>query len=128
MATVEFVLDNNLSHKVAAALAALDLPFHHSTDILPANTDDEDLIPEVAARGWILVTQDKKIRKRKHERAAMIQSGIGAFIYMGQADKSLEEMMRMLLRDLPEMRKLVSKRRPPFVFGISDRGKFEELR
>lgn len=123
----EFVLDNNISHKIAVALSALDLTFHHITEILPADTPDEDFFPEIARLGWILVTQDKMIRKRKHERLAMKQAGIGAFVYMGRADKSLTEMTRMLLRDVHNMRAHLAKTTSPFVIGISDKGKFERL-
>lgn len=127
MAADEFVLDNNISYKIAIALTALDIPVHHITDILPADTPDEDFFPEIARLGWILITQDKMIRKRKHERLAMGQAGIGVFVYMGRADKSLSEMTRMLLRDVDNMCAHLAKTTPPFVIGISDKGKFERL-
>lgn len=127
MPSDEFVLDNNISHKIATALTALDMKVHHITDILPADTPDEEFFPEIARLGWILVTQDKMIRRRKHERLAMKQAGVGVFVYMGQADKSLSEMTRMLLRDMDSMRAQLAKTTTPFVIGISDKGKFERL-
>jgi hypothetical protein len=57
----------------------------------------------------------------------MIQAGIGAFIFTGRADKSLEEMTIKILQHLDEIESLISNTRRPFVFGISDRGKIERL-
>jgi hypothetical protein len=38
-------------------------------------TKDHEWIPEVAAKGWVIVTKDKKILRRPPERAAVERSG-----------------------------------------------------
>lgn len=122
-----FLIDNNMSHRVAAALADLAQPFRHLTEILPHNTPDVELFPEIARRGWFLVTQDERINRKPHERKAMTDAGIGAFIFTGRAVKSNLEMMRLVLRVLPEMYKHAARTNRPFVYGITDQGVFRRL-
>ena len=122
-----FPIDENLSYKVANALKALDRDVHHVTEVLGKGVSDEKILRELNRRGWFLITQDKRIRRRKHEVQAMLQEKVGAFIFMGQADKSLETMAMMILKHIGDMEKLARKTNRPFVFGISDRGKIERL-
>jgi len=122
-----FFFDENISPRVAAALAALDFPVTHLLDHLPQGTPDKDFFPYIGEQGWVLVTQDKRIRKRPHERIAMRKAGLGAFILTGQADKTISEMTMLLLKHMPEMMKLSMKHEPPYIFGIPDRGKIGRL-
>lgn len=122
-----FLIDTNSSHRVAAALADLEQPFRHLSEILPQNTPDVDLFSELSARSWFLVTQDEKITRKPHERQAMVNAGIGAFIYTGKAVKSNVEMMQLVLKSLSEMLKTAARTRRPFVFGITDQAKFRRL-
>ncbi len=39
-------------------------------------TPDVDWLPRVGARGWILITKDKNIRKREVELRALKQAGV----------------------------------------------------
>ncbi len=121
------LLDENLSPKIATALKALGREVTHVNEILPRGTTDEEIFSKLAELGWYLLTQDIKIKRHKHQREAMIQAGIGAFIFTGRADKSLEEMTIKILQHLDEIESLISNTRRPFVFGISDRGKIERL-
>ena len=86
-----------------------------------------EVFKELNRRDWFLITQDKKIRRKKHEIEAMLQEKVGAFIFMGQADKSLDTMMVMILKHIDEFERLARKTNRPFVFGISDRGKIERI-
>lgn len=43
-------------------------------------SEDVDWLPVVAARGWAILTKDKRIRRRPLERGAIGGSGAGAFI------------------------------------------------
>jgi predicted nuclease of predicted toxin-antitoxin system len=121
------LLDENLSPKIATALKALGREVIHVNEILPRGTSDEEIFSKLAELGWYLLTQDIKIKRHKHQREAMIQAGIGALIFTGRADKSLEEMTIKILQHLDEIESLANNTRRPFVFGISDRGKIERL-
>lgn len=92
-----FFLDENISWRIAKALQALEHEVVHLLDELPQGTTDTTYFPYIAERGWFLITQDKKIRKKPHERKAMVEAGVGAFILTGQANKSTDEFTVHLL-------------------------------
>jgi hypothetical protein len=122
-----FLFDENISPLVAEALKVLGKPVAYITDILPRGIDDITLFAKLGQLEWFLVTQDKKIRRKRHELEAIKQAGIGAFIFTGRAEKGVEEMTIMVLRHFGEMERLASRTKRPFIFGISDRGSIEQL-
>lgn len=114
--------------RVAAALQVLGTcEARHVLDHLPRGTGDEQVFSFAAAEGWLLVTQDANIRRKPHQRAALIQAGIGAFILTGRAQRSVEDMMAFLLGRFTDINALAAATTPPFIFGVPDRGRIERL-
>lgn len=114
--------------KVAAALQALGTcEARHLVDHLPRGTADEDMFTFVASQGWLLVTQDMRIRRNIHQRQALLQAGIGAFILTGRANRSVEELMIFLLERFPEIISAAQRLQPPYILGVPDRGRIEQL-
>lgn len=123
-----FFFDENMPPKVAAALQALGTcEARHLVDHLPRGTSDEDVFAFVSAQGWLLVTQDAQINRKPHQRQALLESGIGAFILTGRAERTVEEMMIFLLARMPEILETARRARAPFIFGIPDRGRIVPL-
>ena len=121
-----FFLDENISRSIAQAMTALGHRFEHLLDHFPQGTPDVEFLPKIAEKGWLLVTQDKRIRRKPHERKALMNTGVGAFIFTGRAQKSTDEFTIDLLSRLTAMKELSDTPRP-FVFGIPNRGKIREL-
>jgi PIN like domain len=122
-----FLFDENISQLVVDALKALGKPVAYLTDILPRGTDDITLFSRLAELGWFLVTQDKKIKRKKHELEALRRAGLGAFIFTGRAERDIDSMMMLVLRSFNEMQTLATETKRPFIFGISDRGSIDRL-
>lgn len=122
-----FLFDENLSINIAKALQMLGKPIQHLFEILPRSTQDEVLFRELSQRGWFLLTQDKKIKRNRHQREALKQAGVGAFIFTGKANKSPDQMTIKKLQHLDEIEHLANRTPRPFIFGISDRGSIERL-
>jgi hypothetical protein len=123
-----FFLDENMPPKVAAALQALGTcEARHLVDHLPRGTTDEEIFRFLAAKGWILLTQDIRIRRNPHQRRALRDSGIGAFFLTGRAERSVEEMMVFLLGRLPLIIAYADAHDPPYLVSVPDRGQLEEL-
>jgi hypothetical protein len=76
---------------------------------------------------WFLVTQDKKIKRKKHELEALRRAGLGAFIFTGRAERDIDSMMMLVLKSFNEMQRLATQTKRPFIFGISDRGSIDRL-
>jgi predicted nuclease of predicted toxin-antitoxin system len=120
--------DENIPPKVAASLQALgSCEARHLVDHLPRGTPDEQVFAFLAERGWFLVTHDHRMKRNPHQRQALMQAGIGAFILTGRVQRSKEEMMIFILECLPKITELAEATERPFIFGIPDRGKFERL-
>jgi hypothetical protein len=126
------LLDACFPPKLARALEALnqeDCQYHHSSAVFGQDAEDEVIIQGAAARGWILVTQDARMSKNPHQRAAILEAGIGAFAFIGTAtaQKSLRKMAAFVLDVADEMIEKASTTRRPFIWGITDRKKFRRL-
>lgn len=114
--------------KVAAALQALGTcEARHLVDYLPRGTADEEIFRFLAEKGWILLTQDIRIRRNPHQRRALKDSGIGAFFLTGRADRSVEQMMVFLLGRLALIIAYAEAHSPPYIVSVPDRGQLEEL-
>ena len=121
------LFDENISHRVVAALKALGHPVEHVLQILPQGATDETIFREAGERGWCLVTQDKNIKRKKVQREAMKQAGAGVFVFTGRARRSVDELTIVLLERMPEILELAARTKPPFMFGIPDRGEVARL-
>jgi hypothetical protein len=122
-----FLFDENISHLIVDALKALGKPVAYLTDILPRGTNDLILFSKLGELGWFLITQDKRIKRKKHELEALRQAGIGAFIFTGRAERDVDSLMMLVLRHFNEIQRVTTETKRPFIFGISDKGSFDRL-
>jgi predicted nuclease of predicted toxin-antitoxin system len=122
-----FILDENISPKIAAALRAVDQPVSHATDIAPRGTPDEQLFLAVSQAGFFLVTQDQNMARKRHQRAALLSSGVGVFIFTGKASRDLLTFTTLIFQALPRMTVLANATERPFIWGITDRREFTRL-
>lgn len=125
---IPLLFDENLPPKIASALQALgECEARHVVDYLPRGTPDEEVFEFAASRGWFLVTQDARIARNPHQRAAMMQAGIGTFILTGRANRTVVEMMAFILDRLPPILEAAERSTPPFIYGIPDRAPLQRL-
>jgi len=76
---VRFILDNNISYRIANALGALGEDVRALRDIMPADSSDEAILKQLGAQGWHFVTADKRIRTRVYQAVALKNANILAF-------------------------------------------------
>jgi uncharacterized protein with PIN domain len=79
---VRFVIDEDLL-RLGTAVTALRYDaacFGHApiSDLVPAGIEDPNWIPTVAARGWIVITTDRRLRTRLNEAQLAIEHGLRA--------------------------------------------------
>ncbi|MCY4388977.1 MAG: hypothetical protein OXC18_17940 [Desulfurellaceae bacterium] len=117
-----FFLDQSLGDKVVAQALRQQgcrvelLKEHFEIDVL-----DEEWLPEVGRRGWLILTKDDRIRRRPAEREALMQSGARAFI-LPSGNMSGEDMASAIANALPKIQRFVTKNPPPFIARISKAG------
>ncbi len=123
---MRFVFDENISPKIVQILQVLEFDAVHSTALLPSGTADEALFA-VLQSDMYLVTQDQNMVRKRHQRAAMLDAGLGVFIFTGHASKSVPVLALLVQQVWGEMLSTAQTTARPFIFGISDRRRFERL-
>ena len=96
-------------------------------DHFKPDTSDDFLFREVSERGWIFITQDKRIRFRAAERQALLDYGLRTFSLVSTANLSAEDTVKVLRRARGAIRKTVADFDGPFVVGIYKDGSLKAL-
>ncbi|MFL5313176.1 MAG: hypothetical protein ACJ79H_22305 [Myxococcales bacterium] len=100
-----FWIDRSIGrHIVPAALRKTGRQVKHHDDEFPENAEDVDWLPIVGSRGWIIITQDHRIRTRPNERRAYQAAGARVFIVTasGLTGRELAELLVTKLRRIEE--------------------------
>jgi hypothetical protein len=75
----------------------------------------------IAAKGWAILTKDKRIRRREIERDAINESRAGAFI-LTASGLGGDAIAEAFARTLPRMVRIWNTRARPFVAMVSAQG------
>lgn len=116
-----FYVDRCLGKAVAAALrtAGADVRIHddHFAQVAP----DVDWIPEVTARGWVILTKDKNIRRAAGERETVLTSG-ARIVTLCSGNMRGVEMAALFVGAVADMEQLAASHPPPFVAVLGPSG------
>ena len=123
-----FFFDNCLSPVLAEGLRTFGEDVQHLRDSFPADTEDSVWIPEVAKRGWIVVTRDKRIRSKRAELDAILKSGLSMFVFVQKRDPDRWGWVELVVRRWKEIKAFAAAERKPFIGAIPERGVIERLR
>lgn len=123
---MKLAFDENLPASVAQALALVGHPVTHVLlEGLEPGTEDEHLFAVAAERDWVLVTRDAKMWRKKGQRAALLQAGVGVFVLVSSAAQTPAELLSLLSRRTVELVELADRTKRPFVLRVPDRGRIE---
>jgi hypothetical protein len=92
------------------------------------DTPDETWIPDIAKRGWLVVSRDKKIRTRLRQRALVKQHGLGCFILQQKQDPTRWQYLKLLAASLDEMERLHTNTPKPFIYLVDAHGVMRAFR
>ena len=109
-----FYIDRCLGKAVARGLLAAGLAIEIHDDHFPQNAPDEEWIPQVSARGWVILTKDKNIRRRAGEREAVLLANARVFT-LTSGNMRGADMIALFLRHRDEMERIAITAPPPFV-------------
>ena len=123
-----FFIDRALgSRRVAQALRDAGATVEVHDDHFAKDTADEDWLPEVARRGWVVLTKDRRIAYRTLERMAVARAGARLFVLVNQ-NMSAASMSAALVAALPRMGRFVGSEDPPFIAKVFQDGRVEAWR
>lgn len=87
----------------------------------PPDARDSDWLPEVGRRGWVVLMKDKRIRRNRLERDALLSAGVRAFV-LTSGNLTGPEMAQVLAAHLVRMARILRGNPGPFVAGVSRSG------
>ncbi len=94
--------------------------------LVASGTEDEDWLPVVGARQWVVLTKDKWIRRREMEREALIQAKVAAFV-LSAGNLTGTEMAVAFTKAYPRIQKTLRDHEPPFVASVDATGQVRLL-
>jgi hypothetical protein len=99
---------------LTAAGALVELHSDHFAD----DISDEGWLPVVGTKGWVVLTNDKRIRHRRIECQALLAAGIRAFV-LTAGHLSSAAAAEIWVRQLPKIERLAISRPAPFIAHVN---------
>ncbi len=118
---IVFFVDRSLGGMIVpdAIRAAGYLAEAHDDHFGPA-TADEEWLPEVGKRGWVVITKDRRFKSRTPELVAMIRANTHVFVLR---DKKLngDEQAQAIVKAIPDILNVIRSHSPPVMgtFSVS---------
>ena len=117
-----FFLDRALGkNKVANALRNAGETVEIHDDHFPKNAFDNDWIPIVAKKGWVILTADLKIRYRKLEMLAVEHSKAKLFVLVS-GNLSGDEMASAFVKAIKSIKRIAANQKGPFIAKVYKNG------
>jgi predicted nuclease of predicted toxin-antitoxin system len=120
--TPTFFVDRSLgsrqiAERLRAASARVEVLADHFADDCP----DAEWLDVVGRLGWLVLTKDKKIRRRRAELAAMQRAKVGVFL-LTAGNRTGAEMADVLCDHLERMSELAKTQSRPFLALVRAHG------
>ena len=120
-------IDRSIPRPVAQALQHVQDDVRWLEDVFPHNTPDTVWLPDVGARGWLVITRDKRIRTPPGERQAIIDGRVGCFCLTQKQALVRWQYLKLLALTLDDMERLFAQTSRPFLCGVSGTGQLRLL-
>src|SRR5450759_5020528 len=78
-----FFVDASMGRSLGRRLAAEGLRVVLHDDEFEQGTPDQEWLPVVGARGWVVLTKDSRLRFRPLEKEALIAANVRVFVFTG---------------------------------------------
>ena len=119
---VVLFVDRSLGrHRVVDALRDAGMRVEAHDDHFPQDTFDQEWIPEVTRRGWVILTKDARISRRALELAAVRETGARVFVLTRQRMTG-DEMAELFVRWKTRIVNIARSQPPPFWAAVTPSG------
>jgi hypothetical protein len=114
----EFFADRNCGcHQFPAELRRAGIVVHRHRDHFLDDTADDEWLPSVAARGWVAVSFDKRIRKNQLERDAVFLSGARLILLTGGSADAVQ-LARNFINTFGRIVQFLEREPAPFIARV----------
>jgi len=113
--------DENLGIQLSNGLREFGEDTCHLLDCFSAGTFDEVWLQTIGERGWLLLTCDKRIRRRPLEKEALKKYKVGAFFLLGKK-MNRWDYIKQVVRAWDKIKDIAEREKPPFVYQVNRHG------
>jgi hypothetical protein len=99
--------------------AAVRLEVH--LDYFRQGAPDDEWLPEIGKRGWVLLTLDSRLRYNRLEQRAIMENRVAAFVLVG--GDTHDEKAVVFLRAQRRIRSFLAGHKRPFIAKVYDDGR-----
>jgi uncharacterized protein with PIN domain len=119
-AQLEFFVDRSLGKSIVLGMRAAGLRIYSMADIYgerrAQRLSDEEWLKDAGAKGWVVLTKDRAIRRRPNERDALMGAGVRVFC-LTSADLRGAEQLARLEENLERIVQL-AEQPGPYIYGV----------
>ncbi len=101
--SIKLFFDENLPPRIARAFDAMGIESTCVQDQGLRSKTDKEHLAFAKGGGYVLVTSDRHIKIRKHERAALLESGVCVVEVACPSTYGLWELFRVLVNKWPQI-------------------------
>lgn len=87
--------------------------------IASRDTKDPVWIPEVARRGWLIITRDRHIHEHRLEIAAVRDNGARMVVLVGDDARTAFDQVEVVMCQWRHITKWLADEKPPFIYAIT---------
>jgi hypothetical protein len=119
-----FYLDASIPLPVATAIAALrgDVLYAGGPGAPSHATPDTAWLRHAGERGWLVITRDKRIRRRPGEREAYTRHGVGVFCLTAAGNATKWDTLVVIASRWERMEEVAAKTSRPFMYAVTREG------
>ncbi|MBT9547647.1 MAG: hypothetical protein IV090_19805 [Candidatus Sericytochromatia bacterium] len=120
-----FFLDRCLGKKyVAKMLEEEGESYTCLDDHFDQDTPDHEWLPETGKNGWVVLTKDQNIRRRKDEYLSLTEANNAVFVYTS-GSSSGPDIAEAFKKALPKINRILKKQKRPFIAKVTKSGNVE---
>lgn len=119
---MKFLIDENLSDKMARSLRDIDQEVYHVTEVMDAGSPDTAVLEYAGSNDYFLITKDNRIRYKPNEKAAIRKHKVGVFL-LGGKNIPFFETYQQLIRNWDRILECATSTNRPFIRRVRPRGR-----
>lgn len=111
-----FFTDRDLGKRFPLILrtAGIAVEAHH--DHFAPDAEDDEWIPTVAARGWVALTHNHRIRYTPNEIRSVFDHGLALLVVAGHSTTT--DLAHNFVRTLPRVERFLDRHVPPYIAKV----------
>ncbi len=118
---MKLLCDEDIGTSVPKALALVGYPAHSMYDVGWRSRSDIDWLPDAAAAGYLVFSNNKRMLLVQGEKDAIEENNLG-IVFLTNGEERLADVLRLLLNKWKWLEE-IDRQPKPFVYFLSPKGR-----